>query len=178
MGQQSRLETENARPRSGVTLMPIVLLLALPLVIAVSANAIEMQQTMRAIARIHELGGEISYGFQWSEEGAWQENAKPPGHQYLQKVFGEYYAADPVEIQLFAGQGMSPAKFTDADAKELSRLSELKWLVLQDTGLTDIGLAHFKSLKNLERLDIEGTSVTTKGVAALKESLPHLQVFH
>ena len=162
----------------GVISPSIALLIAIPLCVVSSIEANGIRQKVDAITRMQDLGAEISFDYQWTEDQAWLENAKPPGSVHLKKLFGEHYASNPVEVQLFAGKGMRPEKFTDADAKSISRFSELTWLVLQDSGLTDEGIKHFKRLKKLDRLDIEGTAVTKRRVSELKTALPKVRVYY
>ncbi len=71
---------------------------------------------------------------------------------------------------------MHPEKFTDDDAEQMTALSELTWVVLYDTRITDAALAHFKLLPKLQRLDLEGTAVTEAGVKALLEERPQLTI--
>src|SRR5688572_774909 len=124
----------------------------------------ELHQKQQAVSVIEAVGGTVTYDYQWNTDHSWNPDAVPPGPAWLRQMLGDNYQANVVEIQLFAGSRQRPLRFTDADAKHLGVLHELKWLVLQDTNLTDQGLLHLRSLTKLERLDIEGTHVTEAGV--------------
>lgn len=137
----------------------------------------KVKRRQRAIAAVERLGGFIDYQHHW-RNGEFLPNAQPRASPWLRLLFGERYAAEPVEIQLFAGPAMRADLFTDAEAESISQFNELTWLVLMDTKLTDAGLRHFHRLKKLGRLDVEGTSVTEVGVAELKRALPHCRVYH
>jgi hypothetical protein len=41
-----------------------------------------------AVARILELGGIVSYDFQYDPDGNFDSNAEPPGPQWLRRIFG------------------------------------------------------------------------------------------
>ena len=94
------------------------------------------------------------------------------------KFFGANYRAQVVEVQLFADRAMRPDLFGDEQAKQLAALPDIKWLVLMDTHITDRGLSHLMNLKQLERLDLEGSSVTASGVAKFNAASPDTKVFY
>jgi hypothetical protein len=129
-----------------------------------------------AIRDLEALGASITYDYRWGRDGAWRPNAHAPGPAWLKWLLGENYFASAVEVQLFADPKMSPHRFTDEQAARIAVLTELKWLVLMDTRLTDAGLKHLTSLRKLERLDLEGTAVTEAGVNDFKLSSPHVLV--
>ena len=58
----------------------------------------------------------------------------------------------------------------------LGRLSSLKKLWLDRTQITDQGLEELKSLKELESISVENTSVTLEGVRQLRKALPWANV--
>jgi hypothetical protein len=58
---------------------------------------------------------------------------------------------------------------TDAGLVHLKGLTNLKRLFLNDTGVTDVGLMHLKGLTMLEKLFLDGTQVTDAGLVHLKE---------
>lgn len=132
----------------------------------------------RAIRDLEALGASITYDYQWGQDGAWRPSASAPGSVWLKRLLGDDYLARAVEVQLFTGPKMSPHRFTDEHASRLAALADLKWLVLMDTKLTDDGLRCLARLRKLERLDIEGTTVTETGVHEFRQSLPNVKVFH
>ena len=138
----------------------------------------QIQRRARAVAMIDKCGGTVIYDYQWSPSKAWLPNAVPPGPKWLRQLLGDKFRANAVEVQLFAGPKKRPEVFTDAEAKQLSVLTEVQWLVLMDTNLTDAGLKHLSSLKKLERLDLEGTPVTEAGVQKLHRALPKVRIFY
>jgi hypothetical protein len=124
------------------------------------------------------LGASIVYDYQRSDSAASVPDALPPGSRWLRSLLGEHYASEPIEIQLFSDRGMSPDKFGDDEAEQIGLFTELEWLVLFDTKLTDAGLRHLKGLTKLRRLDIERTDVTEAGVNKLQQSLPEVDVYY
>ena len=54
-------------------------------------------------------------------------------------------------------------------------LSELRYLDLTNTQVTDAGLVHLAGLTKLEELVLDGTQVTDAGVEELKRKLPSLR---
>ncbi len=123
------------------------------------------------------MGAQVTFDYQWGPQHAWRPHATAPGSRLLKAILGEYYKANVVEIQLFAGPGMSPERFVNSHAQQMAQFSELRWLVLMDTKMTDAGLAHFACLRKLERLDIEGSPVTTSGVQELRQRLPKVAIY-
>lgn len=138
----------------------------------------QIQQRARAVAMIENCGGTATYDYQWSPSKAWLPHAIPPGPRWIRQLLGDHFRANVVEVQLFAGSKKRPEAFTDAEAKQLSVLTEIKWLVLMDTKLTDTGLKHLGTLKKLERLDVEGSPVTEAGVQGLHRALPKARIFY
>jgi hypothetical protein len=56
----------------------------------------------------------------------------------------------------------------DATMEQVGWLSELEWLGLDNTPVTDRGLAHFHGLTELEGLDLNDTHVTDAGLRHLE----------
>jgi len=156
------------------TMFVVVTVICVWLAMACSRN----NQKLRAIEAIENVGGSISYDYQWGTSEAFLADAKPPGPQCLRYLFGELYCAELVEIQLFSAPHSHPSEFTDAEAAKLGALSRLRWLVLMDTAVTDAGLQHLRDLGNLERLDLEGAMVTDAGVDELQRALPNCKIYH
>ena len=62
-------------------------------------------------------------------------------------------------------------KLTDADIRNIAKLSALKYLDLQETDIRDEGLDQLSSLRRLEGLTL-GPNVTRTGVDHLQRLLP------
>ena len=60
----------------------------------------------------------------------------------------------------------------------LADCAELKWLVLDNTDVSDSGLAFLHGLTKLRRLYLRGSRVTTDGVRQLKAALPNVTVLY
>lgn len=137
-----------------------------------------IRQRAKAVELIESLGGHVSYDYRRLHG----YDSQPPGSPWMQWLFGKHYAAKVIEAELFAytnGPKRShPELFTDAEAKKIAVLTDLDWLVLFDTNVTDEGLRHFKALHRLSRLDLERTKVTTAGVMKLHEEMPLLRIVY
>jgi hypothetical protein len=55
-------------------------------------------------------------------------------------------------------------------------LTQLEWLGLSGTRVSDAGLAHLSRLGALKMLWVEGTPVTADGAARLRQSLPNCTI--
>lgn len=150
--------------------------------IALGIHGSRSMRKRQAIATIERLGGRVEYDYKWRGYGtarqSYDDRADPPGPHWLRRALGDNYFAEPVEIQLFADPKMYPEQFGDHEAAQIAVLSELQWLVLTDTAITDAGLQQFGRLNKLSRLDLEGTRVTDAGVEELHRALPGCKIFH
>ena len=60
----------------------------------------------------------------------------------------------------------------------MSNMKKLEYLNLQQTEVTDAGLAALKPLSKLKQLNLSVTFVTEKGVTALRADLPECEIQH
>ncbi len=100
----------------------------------------------------------------------------------------EVPAADPADLQALTDLGVLVMplsqetnllqatflnvsdEFSDADLALLEPLAEqMAWLNLGRSAITDAGMVHIKTLKNLSKLHLEKTAVTDDGLAHLSE---------
>ena len=63
---------------------------------------------------------------------------------------------------------LNNAKFSDDDLKNLERFTELEWLDLRVSTLTDAGMTHLAGLRKLKFLNVARTSVSDKGLSVLR----------
>lgn len=71
---------------------------------------------------------------------------------------------------------LEETKVTDVGLKQLRQLTNLEYLNLYGTAITDVGLTELAGLKNLKTIYLWQTKATEQGIAALKKSLPKLEV--
>jgi beta-lactamase regulating signal transducer with metallopeptidase domain len=70
-----------------------------------------------------------------------------------------------------------PASQVDDDGlKHIGHLTKLETLILSSTKISDQGLMHLEKLNSLRKLHIENTGVTEAGLARLKSALPDCKV--
>ena len=167
----------NHRRRLRFSLRALLLITAV-IAVWLASHGNLAQKQRAAIAAIERLGGTIVY-----EDNDYMSfrrlppDSTPPGVKWMRQLFGEQQGPRPVEIQLYMSADKAPERFTDNEAKLVGTLTELEWLVLMDTGLTDAGLMHFRNLRRLNRLDVEGTAVTERGAKELQKYLPNVRVY-
>jgi hypothetical protein len=109
--------------RSGLVLFTLFAL-------ACSWFAVKMHEAKRqqeAVRAIEELGGTISY------DGL-MVTGEPPGPAWLAKLLGTDFYATVGSVRL------DKTKVTDADLKNLKELSQIHWLSVENTNVTDAGL--------------------------------------
>ena len=137
----------------------------------------EIRACSVAVQAIERCGGAVTYDYQWTSAKAWIPDAEPTGPKWARRAFGENFAANVVEVQLFSGPNQHPEEFTDDQARYLASLTKVQWLVLTDTSITDSGLKHLEGLNRLERLDLERTKVTEAGIQKIHQSLPKVKIY-
>ena len=59
------------------------------------------QQQRRAVEWVRELGGSVHYDFETDEYFRVNEDAKPPGPNWLRSLIGINYFADVVKVNLY-----------------------------------------------------------------------------
>jgi hypothetical protein len=76
----------------------------------------------------------------------------------------------------FEHLGLDQSNITDDGLAHLRRLRKIIILDIPDTSVSDKGLMHLKSLLSLRTLDLRGTRVTDEGVAKLQAALPNCEI--
>ena len=135
--------------------------LALLACIGMGWVAVEMQRVRKereAVEAIERLGGMVL----WSSAEIPQESR---GRACLRKLLGDDYFVHPNMVVIS----------DDAAMEYLTELTQLEYVGLHGTQITDAGLAHLKGLTRLSELYIEDhTQVTDAGLRHL-EGLTQLQ---
>jgi len=144
------------RLRIGISLR---VMMAIVLVIGGGLGWIVYRERIQreAVAAIKAAGGDVDYGWDWSEPRSHQ----PP--QWLFDALGPDYFGDVVCVYLVNSTA------DDALLAGIGRLHRLEYLFLHGShSVTDAGLAHLKGLSRLERLGLEKTGVKGPGLIHLK----------
>jgi hypothetical protein len=125
-----------------------------------------------AVGAIKKEGGGVRYNWE-SSDGVLIPGGKPWAPRWLVDCVGVDYFGHVVDVavSLFS-------KSPDATVEQAGRLTRLTLLRLNQTPLTDAGLAHVKGLNDLVYLDLTGTEVTDAGLAHLTglSKLSYLQL--
>jgi internalin A len=111
-----------------------------------------------AVDRIAELGGSVGYDFQYGRDGARIKDATPVGWMWLRKMVGDHYFQRVVRVHL------EERAVTDADLKLIGKLRHTTTLDLNDTSISDDGLAMLSGLSRLRRLGLARTRVSDAGL--------------
>jgi hypothetical protein len=88
-----------------------------------------------AVDRIAELGGFVGYDFEYGRDGARIKDATPAGWTWLRKIVGDHYFQRVVRVHLYE------RAVTDADLKLIGKLRHTTSLDLNDTDISDDGMA-------------------------------------
>jgi Leucine rich repeat len=166
-------------------LMALIVFLALP--ISWVTNRVRTQR--RAVGAITRAGGSAWYDFQQVPSGQWDPTVKNQTPRWLLSCVPEECFQDVTLInlrkELAAGTGdkelsqiaglsqveyldLAGSQVTDDGLAHLRGYKRLKYLYLSNTNITDAGLAHLAGLSELRNLLIDGTHVSDAGLAHLK----------
>ena len=91
-----------------------------------------------AIEKFAKSGGSVSYDSEVDANGNPLSNAQPPTPEWLRGLLGNDFLDNVVYVNLFGC-----AKVTDAGLADLAGLTQLQGLRLDNTPITDAGLANF-----------------------------------
>jgi hypothetical protein len=128
------------------------------------------QQT--AIAAIEKLGGRIQYDYDVDSQGNNVANAVLPGAAWLHALLGDDFFRTAYGVDLSDGSGMG--WISDDELVHLRTFTELRWLTLVHTQVTDAGLESLEGLTHLECLSLSITKTTDAGLLHLRR-LTHLK---
>jgi hypothetical protein len=112
-----------------------------------------------AVAEIRRAGGFVMYEPFWRDNFV-SANREPWQPGSVVNAIGIDYFAHPSEVE-FYGKGADP------DLLAVGRLTKVVRLSLADSTVTDLGLTHIKSSKNLAFLHLVNSQVTGAGLVHL-----------
>lgn len=119
----------------------------------------------RAVARIEDLGGGVTYDYQVDKTSK-IPLGEPPGPQWLRDVLGHQWNVCVIEVFLAKENG----RVTDQDLAVLQSLPDLRRLYLNGNhGVTDDGLAYLAELSKLQTLGLSGCTIRGAGLEHLKK---------
>lgn len=130
-------------------------------------------QDGRAILAIRELGGEAFFD---------TENSLARGNPYirLDSSKGDVLLVSLVphlkSLSKVTGLHLNETQVTDAGLAALEGLNNIEHINLEKTAITDAGLSHLQKMTHLGLLIVSDTHVTSAGVARLTQALPQLHV--
>lgn len=76
------------------------------------------------------------------------------------------------------GIELQDSTVTDSGLANLRGLKEIEELNLRSTAITDAGLEFLRDLKSLEGIYLHNSTVTNEGVNKLKQALPDCEIYH
>jgi hypothetical protein len=169
--------------------------------VAIVANRAREQR--RAVSAIQDMKGQVLYDHDWDMTGAseipWPRppGSARPGPEWLRKRLGEEYFFRVAGVFVHGDLGgaslqgrlaplrslrglkavsLEKSNVTDEELEVLANQTELIYLWLDDTQISDAGLVHLRKLKQLKFLYMRNTNVTERGVDALKHELPDSRI--
>jgi hypothetical protein len=163
----NQTEPRPTRVRISVrALMLAVLVLAVGLGFYV--RSVHVQQD--AVAAIRRAGGTVDYDWRWGnynpdiidDDGKWR------APKWLARLVPVDYVANVVDVSLMPTTPNSPNKANDETLALVGRLRHVASLRLNDTAMTDAGMAHIEGLTGLRSLQLNGISVGDAGLAHLR----------
>jgi hypothetical protein len=111
-----------------------------------------LREQERAVARIRELGGQVTYDYQIDAEGNPISNPEPPGLQSIRRLFGPQWGLRVIHVDLTVEVG---SRATDRDLEVLLSLPDITYLNVGETRLiTNEGLRIIGGLAQLKELDL------------------------
>jgi hypothetical protein len=140
--------------------------------IACSWLGVKLQQARpqrEAVAALEKLGALVFYDWQYDAQGISLPSPQPPGRLWLRRVLGDDFFQSVHTVEL-TNRDITDAGLENigADLKHLECLSQLQWLDLSGTPITDSDLTYLTALSQLQRLDLVSTDVTDAGLEHLK----------
>jgi hypothetical protein len=149
-----------------------------------------------AIAEIEKRRGWIMYSDEWDMSAGGElpirhGSSTPPPLQWLRGWIGtEYFAGISGVTVTTAGNDLAfldlmprlkslsieKSTVTDDGLAAIAGQSDLIYLWLDDTRISDAGLLHLRQMKRLKYLYIRNSLVTDAGIAALKRELPRVRI--
>jgi hypothetical protein len=120
-----------------------------------------------AVNRILEIGGSVSFDYEFDKSGKRMKDAQPPGWRWLRQTIGDEYFRDVVWVNL------NKTAVSDNDLRLIGKLRATKQLSLNWTQVGDSGMAHIRHLRQLEGLGLIETSITDAGLRHV-EGMPQL----
>ena len=171
------------------------LVLVLLVSIGLSWLAVKREKANRqreAVKAILDLGGTVSYDYEWDEFAGKNETS---ASAWLRSLFGDDLFHDVETVQLrwvqskgavvnqvdgetrLAGLGefdglkqldLYFSEITDRELSHIKKLTKLEDLSLVGNPVTDAGLQHLKLLTNLRKLNLHSIRLTDAGMVHLK----------
>lgn len=118
------------------------------------------QSQRHAVARVQQLGADLSYRFKYVEDVQWKQASQPPLQRWFTNLLGPEYNRTVSTVSF--DDGSNP---NDLDLAVLSHFRDLKQLTLMNRKrITDDGLVHLQPLRHLELLALNGTQITGPGL--------------
>lgn len=125
------------------------------------------------------LAGSLRRSFRRGEDDIRIEFAREPEQRRLPDVeFVIAAAEDGLVSEPNSSIRYLDPPVNDRDVASLADCPELKWLVLDNTDVSDAGLAFLHGLTKLRRLYVRGSRVSADGVAQLEAALPDVTVVY
>ena len=160
----------------------------LPLLMDLTLPHIQLtSRDMAALAQLHSLRMLDHYDVELSRDEDWEALGKLSSLQSLdlsriRSEITDGRIANLTGLHSLKRLEMStkrPSSITDAALKHISELKAMESLKINinDAKITDEGLEYLEGLDSLKSLDLQGCTVTGRGLQRLKKKLPALRLY-
>lgn len=166
------------------SLLLLVVVVALPCSWLASERQNAREQ-MEAMEAIKSIGGEVRYDYDFGPDFGQEAAAEPPSASWLLDLVGTDFLYTFVAVDLVGpehgdddiihiqGQSqlqwlnLSQTKVSDHGLASLGRLKDLRILSLSYTQVTDASLVYVAEMNKLEALSLRDTNISSKGLKHL-----------
>jgi Leucine Rich repeat len=159
----------------------------------------QAREQREAVKAIRAVGGDVVYDYQeFADDFVVLHAPKPSSPEWLRERLGEDFFHNVVRVNLHGpkvgadclAQLRSPlgdlrhlrrlklfaTNVTDAELVHLRALTQVTYLLLNESGITDAGLSQLARMLQLQELDLSLTSVTDEGVKKFLQGMPNCRV--
>ena len=148
--------------RHGLIWLFILTLIAAGLYVSIGHDVVRARIEQPVIDNILAAGGTVGYAHQYDPTLNTLDHSRPPPGTYFERLlFGRNIRAKAIAVML---HGTSTS---DADVRDLHRLSDLLDVSLNGCGITDGCIDDLVRIEQLRQVALNDTSVTPIGLGAL-----------
>ncbi len=135
-------------------------------------------QQRAVLAMVEKYGGQVRYDFEDPQLGTGTPRRHPATNRRLRKLLGDDFFDRVVAVEIrarsYSDLSASPPALNDDEFRQITALSELRILKIDESRLTDEGAGRVSWLVNLEELRLTSPFITDRTLEAIAR-LPKLR---